>query len=195
LNGIRRRVTIKTINVNLLGWRIYTTMDKWIELLFNGGGIATGVIAGIVSALVQFLISHLDHTFITKTKKAEQTHEFIEWQRDEIGKLIMEVSAIRVPAITETNEDIIENAYHLIIADFERAKPLLYKINDPVTIKGFFNALNGRYNQMQNIKLGYEKELKLEDSKRVLIGEIKECKQRLLKVLQDKEKEIMSKMI
>ena len=67
--------------------------------------------------------------------------------------------------ITETNEDIIENAYHLIIADFERAKPLLYKKNDPVTIKGFFNTLNNRYNQMQDIKLGLEKELKLEDSK------------------------------
>ena len=137
-------------------------MDEWIELLFNGGGIATGIIAGIVAALVQLLISHLDHTFITKTKKAEQTHEFIEWHRDEIGKLIREVSEIRVPAITETNEDIIENAYHLIIADFERAKPLLYKKNDPVTIKGFFNALNTRYNQMQDIKLGHEKELKLE---------------------------------
>lgn len=109
--------------------------------------------------------------------------------------MIKEVSEIRIPAITETNEDIIENAYHLIIADFERAKPLLYKKNDPVTIKGFFNTLNNRYNQMQDIKLGLEKELKLEDSKRVLIGEIKECKKRLLNVLQDKEKELMSKMI
>ncbi|WP_138302959.1 MULTISPECIES: hypothetical protein [Eubacteriales] len=170
-------------------------MDKWIELLFNGGGIATGVIAGIVAAFVQFLISHLEHIFIIKTKKAEQTYGFIKWQRDEIGKLIKEVSEIRIPAITETNEDIIENAYHLIIADFERAKPLLYKKNDPVTIKGFFNTLNNRYNQMQDIKLGLEKELKLEDSKRVLIGEIKECKKRLLNVLQDKEKELMSKMI
>lgn len=170
-------------------------MDKWIELLFNGGGIASGIIAGIVAALVQFLISHLDHTFITKTKKAEQTHAFIEWKRDEIEKLIKEVSAVRVPTIAETNEDIIENAYHLIIADFERAKPLLYKKNDPVTIKGFFNTLNGRYNQRQNIKLGHEKELKLEDSNMVLIGEIEECKQRLLNVLQDKEKEIMSEMI
>ena len=98
-------------------------MDKWIELLFNGGGIATGVIAGIVAAFVQFLISHLEHIFIIKTKKAEQTYGFIKWQRDEIGKLIKEVSEIRIPAITETNEDIIENAYHLIIADFERAKP------------------------------------------------------------------------
>ena len=170
-------------------------MDKWIELLFNGGGIATGVIAGIVAAFVQFLISHLEHIFIIKTKKAEQTYASIKWQRDEIGKLIKEVSEIRIPAITETNEDIIENAYHLIIADFERAKPLLYKKNDPVTIKGFFNTLNNRYNQMQDIKLGLEKELKLEDSKRVLIGEIKECKKRLLNVLQDKEKELMSKMI
>lgn len=132
-------------------------MDNWIELLFNGGGIATGIIAGIVAALVQFLISHLDHSFITKTKKADRTHEFIKWQRDEIGKLIREVSAIRVPAIKETNEDIIENAYHLIIADFERAKPLLYEKNAPVTIKGFFNTLNRRCNQMQDIILGYEK--------------------------------------
>lgn len=34
-------------------------MDKWIELLCNGGGIATGVIAGIVAAFVQFLISNI----------------------------------------------------------------------------------------------------------------------------------------
>lgn len=39
---------------------------------------------------------------------------------------------IRIPAVTETNEDVIENAYHLVIADFERAKPLLYKKEDPV---------------------------------------------------------------
>lgn len=67
----------------------------------------------------------------------KQTYEFIKWQRDEIGKLIKEVSEIRIPAITETNEDIIKNAYHLIIADFEWAKPLLYKQNDPVTMKVF----------------------------------------------------------
>lgn len=178
-----------------IGERIYTAMDNWIELLFNGGGIATGVIAGIVAALVQLLISHLDHIFITKTKKEEKTYGVIKWQRDEIEDLIKEVSEIRIPAITEINEDIIENAYHLIIADFERAKPLLYKENDPDTIKNFFNTLNRRYYQMQDIKLGHEKELKLEDSKRVLIGEIKECKKRLLIVLQDKQKEIMSKMI
>ena len=47
---------------------------------------------------------------------------------------------------------------------------------------------------MQNIKLGIEKNLKLEDSKRVLVGEIEECKKRLLNELQDKEKAIMSKM-
>ena len=170
-------------------------MNNWTELLFKEGGIATGVIAGIIAALVQFLISHFDHIFISKTKKAEKTHEFIEWQRDSLEELIKEVSEIRVPAITETNEDVIENAYHLIIADFERAKPLLYKKDDPITIKGFFNTLNRRYIQMQDIKLGKEKNLKLEDSKKVLIGEIKECKQRLLTVLQDKEKEIMSKMI
>ena len=48
---------------------------------------------------------------------------------------------------------------------------------------------------MQDIKLGHEKELKLEDSKRVLIGEISLCKQKLLDVLQNKEKEVISKMI
>lgn len=170
-------------------------MDNWIELLFDDDKIVIGVLAGIVATITQGLLSHLEHTFITKTKKAEQTRGFIEWQRDEIGKLIREVSEIRVPARTETNEDVIENAYHLIIADFERAKPLLYKKNYPVTIKGFFNTLNWRYNQMQDIKSGHEKELKLEDSKRVLIDEIKECKQRLLNELQDKEKEIIAKMI
>lgn len=170
-------------------------MNTWIELLSNVDGIATGIIAGVVAALVQVLISHLDHIFITKTKKMEQTQESIKWQRDEIGKLIREISEIRIPSSTETNEDIIENAYHLIIADFERAKPLLYKKNDPVTIKGFFNILDKRYNQMQNIKLGYEKKLQLNDSKRVLIGEIKECKQRLLNALQENEKEIISKMV
>ena len=44
-------------------------MDKWIELLCNGGGIATGVIAGIVAAFVQFLISHFEHRFLQKAKK------------------------------------------------------------------------------------------------------------------------------
>ena len=116
-------------------------MDKWIELLFNGGGIATGVIAGIVAAFVQFLISHLEHIFIIKTKKAEQTYGSIKWQRDEIEKLIREVTEIRIPVITETNEDIIENAYHLIIADFERAKPLLYKKMIPLQSRVILTAL------------------------------------------------------
>lgn len=169
-------------------------MNNWVELLFNGG-ILSGIIAGIVAALVQFLISHLDHVYQSKTKKAEQTYAVIEWQRNELGKLIREVSEIRIPASTEMNEDIIENAYHLIIAYFERAKPLLYYNNAPVTIKGFFNALNRRYNQMQDIKSGYEKGLKLEDSKVALIGEIKKCKEMLLIVLQNKENEIISKMI
>lgn len=151
-------------------------MDNWIELLFNGGGIATGVIAGIVAALVQLWISHWDHKFITKSKKLEQTYEVNQWKRNEIEKLIREVSEIRIPASTETNEDIIINAYHLIIADFERAKPLLYEITEPVTIRSYFSLLNRRYKQMQDIKSGFEKELKLEDSKRVLIGEISECK-------------------
>lgn len=116
-------------------------MNSWMELLFKGGGIASGVIAGVVAALVQFLISHLDHNFMLKTKKSDQTYSFIKWQMDEIGNLIKEVSEIRIPAITEENEDIIENAYHLIIADFERAKPLLYRKNDPVAIKGFLKHL------------------------------------------------------
>lgn len=170
-------------------------MDNSTEQLFYASGIVSGLIAGIVAAAVQFLISFLEHKFITKTKKAEQTYAAIEWQRNAIGEMIREVSEIRVPAITETNEDVIENAYHLIIADFERAKPLLYKKNDPITIKGFFNTLKHRYDQMQKIKLGAEKDLTLEKSKIVLIGEIKECKERLLNVLQDKEKELMSKMI
>lgn len=168
-------------------------MDKYIELLCNSG-IVSGVIAGIVAALVQVLISHLDHIFITRTKKEDQTHEFIEWKRDKIENLIGEVSAIRVPSSTETDEAVIVNAYHLIISDFERAKALLYKKNACVPIQSFFNTLIYRYNQMQNIKLGIEKNLKLEDSKRVLVGEIEECKKRLLNELQDKEKAIMSKM-
>lgn len=174
---------------------VFPEMNNWVDLLFNGGGIASGIIAGIVAAFVQLLISHFDHDFLTKMKKKEQVHQFIEWQRDEIGKLIEEVSAIRVPAITETNEDVIENAFHLIVADFERAKPLLYEKNDPVLIKGFFNTLHNRHNQMQAIQLGLEKELCLEDAKRVLIMEIQECKQRLLNALQSKEKEILSIMI
>lgn len=165
--------------------------DICIELLLKGG-IASGLIAGLFSAVVQILICYLDHKFIRKTKKVEQTYEIIGWQRDEIGKLIRDVSEIRVPTNTETNEDIIENTYHLIVADFERAKPLLCE-NNLIAIKRFFNTLNIRYNQMQDIKLGHEKELQIEDSKRVLIDEIKECKHRLLNVLQNIEKETMSK--
>ena len=109
-------------------------MDKWIELLCNGGGIATGVIAGIVAAFVQFLISHFEHRFLQKAKKEEQIYSFNVWKRDEIGELIKDVSEIKIPAVTETNGDVIENAYHLIMAYFERAKPLLYKKSDPVTM-------------------------------------------------------------
>lgn len=159
------------------------------------GGIVDGAIGGLVVALIQIIYSRVEHSFIIKTKKTERTYEYTQWHRDEIGKLIQDVSSIRVPAITETNEDVILNAYHLIIADFERAKPLLYKKGDCITIKGFFNTLNKRYEQMHDIKLGNEKNLSLKDSKRVLIGEIEECKKRLLNVLQNKEKEIMSKMI
>lgn len=170
-------------------------MDKWLDALINNGGIATGIIAGIVASLVQILISHLDHSFLAKTKKEEQIYKSIGWQRDAIGKLIKEVSNIRVPSRTELNEDVIENAYYLIIADFERAKTLLYMEGDCITIRHFFNLLNRRYNQMQDIKERKEKELKIEDSKRVLIGEIEECKKRLLDELQTKQREIMSKLI
>lgn len=113
-------------------------------------------IAGIVAAFVQFLISHFEHRFLQKAKKEEQIYSFNVWKRDEIGELIKDVSEIKIPAVTETNGDVIENAYHLIMAYFERAKPLLYKKSDPVTIRGFFNTLNIRYRQMQEIKLGYE---------------------------------------
>lgn len=166
-------------------------MNNWMEVLFNGAGIASGVISGIIVALTQVLVSHLNH----KNKQDEKTNAFIVWQRDEIGKLIREVSEIRVPMIMETNEDVIQNAYHLIIVDYERVKSLLYKKSDLIAIRSFFSTLNGRYNQMENIKLGYERELKLEDSKKVLIGEIKECKQRLLKVLQKEEKELILKVM
>lgn len=50
-------------------------MDKWIELLCNGGGIATGVIAGIVAAFVQFLISHFEHRFLHR--KLKKKNRFI----------------------------------------------------------------------------------------------------------------------
>ncbi len=170
-------------------------MENLTQQLFYSSGIVSGLIAGIIAAIVQVLISLFDHKFTTKTKKAEQTYAAIEWQRNAIEEMIREVSDIRVPSVTETNEDIIENAYHLIIADFERAKPLLYEKNKTVTIRAFFDTLKYRYEQMQKIKLGAEKDLTLEKSKVVLIGEINECKKRLLNVLQDKEKEIMSKMI
>ena len=74
-------------------------MDKWIELLCNGGGIATGVIAGIVAAFVQFLISHFEHRFLQKAKKEEQIYSFNVWKRDEIGELIKDVSEIKIPAV------------------------------------------------------------------------------------------------
>lgn len=77
------------------------------------------------------------------------------------------------------------------MADFERAKPLLYKKNDCITIKGYINALTIRYNQVQSIKLGYEKELKLEKAKEVLIGEIQVSKQKLVSELQEKAKDVM----
>ena len=76
-----------------------------------------------------------------KNKQDEKTNAFIVWQRDEIGKLIREVSEIRVPMIMETNEDVIQNAYHLIIADYERVKSLLYKKSDLIAIRSFLARL------------------------------------------------------
>ena len=163
-------------------------MIELIKTLVIKGGIMSGLIAGIVASCI-------DHKFMDKMTKAEQTHKFDEWQIDEIRELLRDVSKIRNPAVTETNEDVIENAYHLVIADFERAKPLLYKKEDPVILKGFFNTLHGRYDQMQDIRLGHETNLTLEDSKRILIGEIEICKHKLLNTLQDKQKEIMSKLV
>lgn len=168
-------------------------MNIVIDFL-NKSGIATGVIAGIVAAIVQLLISHLEHTFIIKSKKADQAYTNNEWYRNEIQKLIIGVTEIRIPAITETSDTAFENTYHLIFEYYERAKSLLDKQIDFIIIKSYFSLLDSRYKQMQNIKSGHEKELNLEDSKRVFIDAISECKKRLLAILDDSIKEITSKM-
>lgn len=174
-------------------------MDKWIELLCNGGGIATGVIAGIVAAFVQFLISHFEHRFLQKAKKEEQIYSFNVWKRDEIGELIKDVSEIKIPAVTETNGDVIENAYHLIMAYFERSKPLLYKKAILLQLEAFLIPLIYAIDKCKKLNWDMKRDLILgmqrESLKRVLIEEISECKKRLLTVLQDKEKETMSQLI
>ena len=166
----------------------------WIDILFNGGGIATGVIAGIVAALVQLLISHFEHQFIRGNRQEDQERDQSMWLRDEIGKLIQDVTAIKVPAKTVTDDDVIDNAYHLIIADYERSKALLYKITEPVTIKGLFDTLQFRYEQLQNIRMGLEEKITIEKSKKVLIEEMIVSKAKLLENLQRKEKEVISKL-
>lgn len=165
-------------------------MEKWINIFIDGGAV-TGVIAGIIAAIIQLSISRFNHTFTTKTKKSERILNNLNWHRDEIGKLIKDVSEIRVPKKTETNEDVIVNAYYLIVANFEMAKKFFGEF-DYYKIKGYFNTLNRRYDQMQEIELGYEKGLKLNDSRRILIGEIEESKKRLLNILQDKENNVLS---
>lgn len=156
-------------------------------------GVLSGIIAGLVAAGVQLLISFLDRRFINKNRREDQTIGQRDWLKNEINKMIHEVSSIMVPPITETNNAIIENAYHLIIADYERSKPLIYKIDGPTELKGFFNTLIYRHEQLQSIRLGKEvPELTEENAKKVLIGEIAVCKDKLLYKLQAKEKEIIA---
>ena len=177
----------------------------WIDILFNGGGIATGVIAGIVAALVQLLISRLEHQFIRETRQEDQEREQRKrqedqervqrmWLRDEIGKLIREVTAIKVPAKTVTDDDVIDNAYHLIDSDYERSKPLLYKIKDDVTMSEDFDILHSRYELLQKVRLGHGEETKISKLKKDLIEEMGRSKNILLKNLQRKEKEVISKL-
>jgi len=169
-------------------------MNNNIDFL-SSSGILSGLIGGVVAVLAQILITYLKHFFTVKDNRIEQTNKIVYRQIEELEKLIYDVSNIRVPSITEINEDIIENAYHLIDADFERAKSFLsYKKNYCVKIISYFRLLDFRYNQIQNIKLGNVKELNLVDAKRNLIGEIKICKEKLLKELQNKKSDLMSDM-
>lgn len=70
-------------------------MIELIKTLVIKGGIMSGLIAGIVASCI-------DHKFMDKMTKAEQTHKFDEWQIDEIRELLRDVSMIRIPAVTET---------------------------------------------------------------------------------------------
>ena len=154
--------------------------------------VFSGIIAGLVAAGVQLLISYLDRRFTNKNRREDQTFGQREWMKNEINKMIHEVSDIKVPLVTETNDDLIENAYHLIIADYERSKPLIYKKDGPVILRGYFDTLIYRHEQLQSIKQGKDPQLTEEDAKRVLIGEIAVCKDKLLYYLQAKEKEIIA---
>lgn len=119
-------------------------------------GVLSGIIAGLVAAGVQLFISYLDRKF---KRTEDQAFRQRDWMKNEISKMIQEVSAIKVPPITETNDDIIENAYHLIIADYERSKPLIYKKDGPAVLKVFFDTLIFHHNQLQSIKLVKEPQL------------------------------------
>ena len=157
--------------------------------MLDQSGVLSGIIAGLVAAGVQLFISFLDRKF---KRTEDQAFRQREWMKNEIIKMIQEVSVIKVPPKTETNDDIIENAYHLIIADYERSKPLIYKKDGPAVLRGFFDTLTYRHEQLQSIKLGEEPQLTEEQAKKVLIGEIAVCKDKLLYYLQAKEKEIIA---
>ena len=162
------------------------------KIMLVESGILSGIIAGLVAAGVQLLVSFLDRRFINKNRKEDQSFEQREWLRNEIHRMIYEVSDIKVPSGTETNDDIIENAYHLIIADYERSKPLIYKKDGPSQLRGFFDTLIYRHEQLHSIKMGKETQLTEEKAKEVLIGEIAMCKDKLLNYLEAKEKEIIA---
>ena len=165
---------------------------KGKKIMLVQSGVLSGIIAGIIAAGVQLFISFLDRRFIYKNRREDQSFEQREWVKNEINKMIHEVSAIKVPPKTETRDDIIENAYHLIIADYERSKPLIYKIDGPVVLRSFFNTLIYRHEQLQSIKRGEEPQLTEEKAKEILIGEIVVCKNKLLYYLEAKEKEIIA---
>ena len=159
----------------------------------SSSGILSGVVAGVVAAMVQILIVYLEHFITTKDKRVERKNNLVDRQVEEIEKLIIDVSSIRNPSLTEIDEDVIENAYYLITANFERAKSFLYSKDDCIIIRGYFSSLNTHYNQMLYIKvLGSEEEAQLVKAKRAVIKEIKICKEKLLKALQNKKSDLLS---
>ena len=160
----------------------------------NGYVIWTGLLAGIVAASVQFIISHLERNFKMMNKKENQRRKQLEWLREEIGKLIKDVTEIKVPTITVIDFDTIDNAYHLIIADYERSKPLLYKIKDNVTMSGDFDRLHSRYELLQKERWEHGEETEITKLKKDLIEEMTRSKAILLENLQRKEKDVISKL-
>lgn len=159
----------------------------------SSSGILSGVVAGVVAAMVQILIVYLKHFITTKDKRVERKNNLVDRQIEEIEKIIIDVSSIRIPSLTEIDEDSIENAYYLLTANFERAKSFLYRKDDCIKIRGYFGRLNTYYNHMQYIKvLGSEEELQLVKAKRAVINEVKICKEKLLKELQNKKSDLMS---